>query len=492
MPARPIRVKIKNELGLPTSLPSGEQYHRLTGTGPDLLIWGLGPDSAACAALCPSATRVFWIEAPAFEAQMPPLWRTGIPPHWIRIDPDRALALSSAVRTLTYTPNLRLFPSFWQPLTARLHAMSPGPPKRTIWLPGPNHALIVPELARAAQSLGFSPLRLPAALTASDLTRQLERETPALFLSVNLNGLDPHGANHAVLEAAGVAVAVWCVDNPFHLLSSQKNHLWKRFPLAVTDDWFMPHLRDLGTWPVHLPLATDPAIFAPGPACPHGRDLLFVGRSRFPDRDAFFAASSVPEAQLQAARRLPGRQAHFGWWREQLGGQLWPGQEVRNIGLGAELASEAWRIETLRELAQTESMTIVGEAAWTKLIPAVRHRPHVDYYAGLAQIYRQASFCLNLTSLLLPHGLTQRHFDVWACGGFLLTDITSGLGILPSELTSAICFDSPAQARAVLRDLAADPERKETLRRAWQSHILAEHTYTQRLKRLLEFSRTSP
>ncbi|NCD24993.1 MAG: glycosyl transferase family 1 [Deltaproteobacteria bacterium] len=489
MPARPIRVKIKNELGLPTSLPSGEQYHRLTGTGPDVVVWGLGPDSAACVRLCPEAPRVFWIEAPDFEVQMPPSWHAAIPSHWIRVDPRRAPSLSRTCQTLIYEPNFRLFPSFWHPLAAHLRAMPGGMSIPAIWLPAPANALVVPELAKAAQNLGLAPRRLPASLAVADLTKRLEQETPTLFVSVNFHGLDPYGENQALLEAAGVPVVVWCVDNPFHLLSSQKNHLWKKLPLAVTDEWFVPPLRQLGARPVHLPLATDPDLFAPGPVCPNGRDLLFVGRSRFPDRDAFFAASSVSDTLLLAAKSLPGRQAHFGWWHDKRGGQPWPGADVRNTGLGAELASERWRIEILRALSHTETLTIVGDAAWTKLVPAARHLPPVDYYAGLAQTHARASFCLNLTSLLLPHGLTQRHFDVWASGGFLLTDTTPGLAIFPPELVAAVSFEDPGRVHDLIRDFATNPDRKNELRRAWQAHILAEHVYTRRLERILSFAR---
>lgn len=449
------------------------------------MIWGIGPDSALCAALDSSAERVFWLEAPDFEAQMPPQWHENIPAHWVRIDSALALSMARTARVLFYTPNIRLFPSFWLPLTARLRQTPSASRTHAIWLPGLDHGLVVPELVRAARNLGFSPRRLPAALSVTDLEQRLGQEIPALFLSVNFHGLDPYGENQTVLEAAGVPVLVWCVDNPFHLLSAQKNRLWQRLALAVTDDWFLDPLRALGAAPIHLPLGTDREIFSPDAVCPNGRDLLFVGRGRFPDRDAFFGASTVPAALLQTARRLPGRQAHFGWWHNQLGGQLWPGATVRNTGLGAELASEAWRTGTLRALARTEDLTIVGDAAWTDLIPTARCRPPVDYYAGLAQNYRQASFTLNLTSLLLPHGLTQRHFDVWACGGFLLTDITPGLHIFPAELAKAVSFDDPTQASALIRTLAAHPRRKDELRRAWQEHVQTEHSYDNRLQRIL-------
>ncbi|NCC05528.1 MAG: glycosyltransferase family 1 protein [Proteobacteria bacterium] len=126
-------------------------------------------------------------------------------------------------------------------------------------------------------------------------------------------------------------------------------------------------------------------------------------------------------------------------------------------------------------------LTVVGDEQWRALLPGTSIHPPVDYYSGLADTYRNASFSLNLTSLLLPHGLTQRHFDVWACGGFLLTDNTPGMNIFPRELAQAVTFSSPKEAAELLRALAADPKRKEDLRRAWQMHILEEHGYCRRL-----------
>jgi hypothetical protein len=418
---------------------------------------------------------------------MPPEWHAAVPPGWKRVSLDAALDMLPAVRVLHYTPATRLLPSVYAPLLARIRSAPAARARETVWLPCPDRALVVPELELAADALNLRPRRLPAALSPEALARELKREAPGLFLSVNFHGLDPWGENQSMLEAAGVPVAAWCVDNPLNLLTAQKNLLWKRLPLFVTDDWFVGPLRSLGADARHLPLATSPEFFGPEGTCPGGRDLLFVGRSSFPDRDRFFAACRVPDRLAEEAGALPGRRAHFGWWRDRLPHiPLWPGNDVRTLGLGAETASAAWRRGCLAAMARCTDLTIIGDGSWRTLVPSARLLPPVDYYGGLADACRRASFTLNLTSLLLPRGLTQRHFDVWACGGFLLTDDTPGLEIFPKEITRAVTFGTPRQAAERMAELAGAPKRKEKLRRAWQDLILTEHTYASRLRVILD------
>jgi len=482
MPARPIRVKLKNELGNSTSLPAGEQYLHLHGQGEDLLITFPGPEPGLCARHTSGRRRVLLLRVPQVDAQMPESWHAALPADWEDVTLAQAHSLLPGMCVLHYAPASRLFPSIFAPLMAKLDPAPLIPPAKSLWLPGPKNALIIPELAHAARDLGLDSRRLPASLSPQDLRRLLDQERPSLFLSVNFHGLDPYGENQALLQAAGVPTAVWCVDNPLHLLTDQKHQLWKNLSLYVTDDWFVEPLRGMGADARLLPLGVSPRFFAPGRPCPSGNDLTFVGRSAFPDKDRFFAACRIPQELAKKAQAMPGRDAHFGWWRQRLPGlALWPGNDVRIIGLGAETASAAWRQECLAALAKEIDLTVVGDEQWQALLPGTRIQPPVDYYTGLADTYRNASFSLNLTSLLLPHGLTQRHFDVWACGGFLLTDNTHGMNIFPRELAQAVTFSSPKEAAELLRALAADPKRKEDLRRAWQMHILEEHGYCRRL-----------
>ncbi|HCU69222.1 MAG TPA: glycosyl transferase family 1 [Desulfomicrobium sp.] len=498
---RPKRLSVHNELGQTHSLADcRESFARMGEQRGPALFLGLGPSPWRIPTFVPQAwDKSFYVECPACEAQMPAHWREGIPAHFQPIPARVVLEGGWPGPVFFYLPGLKHFPSFWGPLWAKIRvddirakardhrSAHPSPAARTVILPGTERGLLVPEISQAFVEAGFSVMVMDPARTLEDIPGLLAQGRPDLFFSVNFQGLDEYGRVFHLLRAAGVAVAAWCVDNPFHLLTGQKNLLWKRLPLFVTDDWFIGPLRSLGADARHLPLAVSPKFFAPGAACPSGRDLTFVGRSSFPDRDRFFAACRIPESLIREAEDLPGRQAHFGWWRDKLPDiPLWPGNDVRALGLGAETASAAWRRNCLTALAAATDLTVIGDDAWRSLVPGVRLLPPVDYYAGLADACRRASFTLNLTSLLLPHGLTQRHFDVWACGGFLLTDDTPGLSIFPPDLTRPVTFETPEQAADLPAALAAAPKRKDELRRAWQEHILAEHNYVRRLEVLLD------
>jgi spore maturation protein CgeB len=110
----------------------------------------------------------------------------------------------------------------------------------------------------------------------------------------------------------------------------------------------------------------------------------------------------------------------------------------------------------------------------------------VDYYIALPGLVGSAACCLNLTSPLLPHGLTQRHFDTWAWGGMLLSDATPGLDIFPAELTREMTFRAPEHLAERFRALTGQRSLRRDLCSAWRDLLRREHTYVHRLERLLE------
>lgn len=434
---------------------------------------------------------------------------------WQKLDPDAAVELATHenLTMLGFRQNSQLFPEFWGPLLARLRlaalahqAVQTAPAalkshwegasnaQTTVLLPGSSRDLLHLELEEALKAEACIPLTPPSisgtAQDLLDLTRMVERERPALFLSVNLRGLDPAGDIFYQLQAMNIPVAVWFVDNPWHILSALRLPWWKQATLFVTDPSFVPALRALGAERVFpLPLASSPFFDTPRAASlPPQVKTMFVGRSSFPDRNAFFAAY----AKTLSEGYDPTSTRHFHDWVEYFHlRQLWPGHDVRQAGAAAERETLALRTAMLREAAST-GLAVVGDDGWKPCLQQFSSElslpcaplllPPVDYYTTLPGLYRAAPYSLNATSLLLPSGLTQRHFDVWRAGGFLLTAENLGLSLFPDELTRPITFSSEQPLAERVDYWDTHPTQKHELRNMWHHFITKNHSYRNRIR----------
>ena len=379
-----------------------------------------------------------------------------------------------------------------------------------IILPGTGKELLRGELADAFAGAGCRVIQeAPDVLHHPSHPRRLAElldGSSTLVFSVNFQGLNPLKPVLELLQQTGGTAAVWCVDNPWNLLAGVRDPRWKTLPLFVTDESFIPPLREHGAERVfHLPLAASPALFGPNPArdarFPAPNDLapfVFVGRSQFPGKEMFFAGQTVPETLLQEAESMlmQGMRPDLLWWEQKFAcapGSFWPGKKARGPALGAEEANLLWRSVCLQAAANGAAgatasggagLDVFGDAGWCSLLPeGAILRPPVDYYARLPGIYAKARFSLCLTSLQLPHGLNQRHFDVWTAGGLCLSDATPGLRLFPEELTRPIIFSHPAAIPSVAE--RAD-ERRAELTAGWRQHIAEHHTYAHRAATVLE------
>ncbi len=485
MPVPIRRLRLFDELGMPKALAPGHDVVRRS-SGSDWFVLGLGPDPRALADGLPRDARVAYLECPAFFEQAGEAWRAAIPSGWRRVEAFDPL---SDRNVLLYGGALRLFPAFWGPGLAALRLPRPAPPEacpgKTALVPDLESRLIVPEAVAALREEGYAVV----SVGSDGLAAFLARNRPDLYFSVNFAGLDRYGETQALLARAGVPVAVWCVDNPFHALSGVKTQAWKDLHLFVTDAWFVDPLRRHGAKKVHhLPLAASPGFFRATADHPGLADkLLFVGRSAFPGKERFFAGLTLPEALWATAQAMlrDGRRPDFAWWSQQLEIEsLWPGQQARRAGFGAEESGLVWRSLVIREAARSGRLAVCGDAAWREAagVP-FELLPCVDYYGPLAGMYASARSVVGAVSPLLPHGLTQRHFDVWAAGGCLLTDRTPGLDIFPRELTDRIVYDRAGDIPALAGSLDSD---RDGLIRSWRKLIAARHTYRHRIRTLLD------
>ncbi|HZF61984.1 MAG TPA: glycosyltransferase [Desulfovibrio sp.] len=535
---RPQRVRLPDFTGRAVSLPDGPEAWTCRGEGDAVLLLGLGPKSGAnlpqVLPLLADAPAVYWLESPlvaraleAWRLEAEILPREPLPAHWRAVTAEQAVALAGQCRRCIYSPGLRLDPDFWGPLLGRVDAALALPvsaarasaPKTAegvrgpVLLPGDDGQLLHQELRTALAECGFGPVvdALPqpvSGMGGAQAGREddflprwrdlLQGGKPAFLLSVNLRGLDADGRVFELCRALGIPVVLWFVDNPWHVLSGLRLPWWRDAHIFVTDAGFVDDLKAYGAGRVfHLPLAVAPHMWRDLPDfAPSSISIgppLFVGRSAFPEKERFFAAASVPQAlEAEAARLLeastgPKDAPHFFWWHDKLGGSLWPGYDARRPGLGAERCAQANRRRWLFAAgAGKGGLRIIGDDGWKPLLPGMEILPPVDYYTALPEAYARAEAVLNVTSLLLPQSLSQRHFDVWASGGLLLSDATSGLEIFPAELTEPMTLRGPSDFMARCAWFQAHPQAAYDLRRAWRGHLREQHGYEQRIQQIIE------
>lgn len=378
-------------------------------------------------------------------------------------------------RCFFYWPGLALDPEFWGPVLAaiRLGNVPAVVNPADAWLPGSEQLLLHRELKGALAGSGFTEI-------CEDEQPDWTKFSPSFALSVNFRGLDSEGEVFHILRELAAPPGIWLVDNPWHLLNRIKFPWWREASLFVTDKSFIPDLKKYGAKRVYFcPLATAPHFWR----APRRPDMgsAFVGRLGFPGRKAFFGSARVPEEALREALTLlkHGSTADYPdyhWWTRKLSVKLWPGVNARLPGAGADLISAQKRLLWVREAAPER---IYGDDSWKRTgLPVL---PPTDYYGSLADIYASARAILNVTSTLLPQSLNQRHFDVWAAGGVLLTDATPGLEIFPEELTKPIILASPAEFAAKNAALLDNPKKRRDLVDAWR-HCLEAHTYEKRIE----------
>lgn len=488
-------VRFPDFVGKLFSLPANqEHYKKIADNGNDILLLGVGPDAAEVSFVknaLEQGQEIFWHQAPIFaKTSLNPLHsaKFEIPHSWHKIEKHDIPIVFKAASAYFYKPAMRVEPDYWGPLLGKLEGLSAKfvnrSNRRLACLPGDSQQLMHLELGEALEQSGFDILEGDFSKFPDKFFNLSAR--PDVFISINLRGLDSDGRIFHYCQALNIPVAIWMVDNPWHLLSSLRLPWWKNAAIFVTDAGFMKGLREAGAEKVHfLPLAASPHMFVQ--ARVGSGPPVFVGRSEFPDKKKYFAAATCPAIFMQEAKKLfaSNKMPDFHWWQARLKERLWPGFDCRRVGFGAEECS-CFNRQRWLEAGVEAGIEIYGDQGWQKLLAgAILHDP-VDYYGKLPQIYAGALAVLNVTSLLLPQSLSQRHFDVWAANGFLLSDPTKGLEIFPQDLVGPIRVDGPEKLREKLAWLESRPAYRSKLSSAWREHILGNHLYTHRISRILE------
>ncbi|WFS63738.1 DUF3880 domain-containing protein [Pseudodesulfovibrio thermohalotolerans] len=356
------------------------------------------------------------------------------------------------------------------------------------------------------------PLRLDDRETGSSqfiegLLKAVVDFRPDFVLTVNHFGLDREGKLAGLLDDLGLPLASWFVDNPHLILFDYTHPGADNTAIFTFDAGNLDDMRDKGFKHVHyLPLATDPHRFHPnaGSGRPEWKaGISFVGSSMTGP-----VARSLTLADLPAplAGEYEAVAAAFGDSGETsverfLGAERpdWlnalHGLPVREQRLAAESlltweATRQYRLACVRATLPYAPL-IVGDDGWAGLLgnTGARLLPPLGYYEDLPRFYPCADINFNCTSRQMKGAVNQRVFDVPACGGFLLTDHREQMEDLFDLDREAAVYRRVEDIPDMVERFAADETSRKDIARAALRRILAEHTYENRLKKLLSIMR---
>ncbi|MBU1741253.1 MAG: glycosyltransferase, partial [Proteobacteria bacterium] len=373
---------------------------------------------------------------------------------------------------------------------------------------------LLPEIQHALDALGHEHrliLIRDKEVSSDDLIRDLLRLTadfqPDFLLTINHLGFDREGILTRFLETIELPFASWYVDSPTLILRHYHHNLTDLGAIFLWDSDYIPDVRRIGFDRVfYLPLATDPAQFAPLNGRPSPLDNLAC--------DVSFVGNSMVGPVTKKMKQL-GMPADFGPHLDRLAGAFAHGparsaeevfddqaaadpwfkslDEGGRIDLAALItwrATQDYRLRRVERLAGFEP-TLIGDLEWRRLLPDPRFKTPgpLNYYQELPDFYPLSRINFNATSLQMKTGLNQRVFDVPACRAFLLTDHRTQIEALYEVGREVITYGHPDEIPDLVRYYLDHPAAAGAVARAGFRRTMAQHTYVHRLGRLMDVMR---
>ncbi|MBF0482437.1 MAG: glycosyltransferase [Desulfovibrionaceae bacterium] len=368
---------------------------------------------------------------------------------------------------------------------------------------------IVSALVRLGAPVGAVTLTqtTPAREFIAALLREILAFKPDFVFTVNHYGVDEGGMLIDLLSCLGVPLASWLVDHP-ELAVSEVGYLASPGAMLFScDAASIEGLTRRGHRAHYLPLASDPALFAPIAALPIDHPwrarVSFVG-------DAFRGAVAerlksgrFPAALLRAVKPLAAL---------ALADPLAPVERLIETLPDASAAYRELRPRARRfAFAQTVALTasrILRERCLEKILefapllagppalrvlargaPGARLIGEIYYNTDLPAFYQCSQINFNATSVQMRGALNQRLFDVPACGAFLLTDYSEQIEPLFDLNSEIACYRDPEEIPDLIRFYLAHPRERERIAGAARRRVLAGHTYDHRMAELLAVMR---
>ena len=267
-----------------------------------------------------------------------------------------------------------------------------------------------------------------------------QRHKPDLVVVLKGEVFLPETIDRIRTVAAGPVVQ-WCGDDPTWFPNiTAAAHLYKRFFLAEPS--YSADLTRYGVQAEFLPHAADPTAWSAGVVDPQipSFDVVFVGDSR------------------------------------------------HNMG---HLPASRERVELVEAVAQAGVSLGLWGRGWEKLEERYSARRH---HCGLtllpasrvAAVYRAAKVVLNIHHAQMREGVNMRTFEIPAAGAFQLSDYKTRMDKLFRIDHEIAIFRDRDELIDRVHSHLADAKGRRAIADAGRERVLRDHTYTVRMRQLVE------
>jgi hypothetical protein len=157
--------------------------------------------------------------------------------------------------------------------------------------------------------------------------------------------------------------------------------------------------------------------------------------------------------------------------------------------------SSAFRGDILANINKHEIEIIGGDLSYGRIsdpllkfnLPHIKYHPATGNYADTKLIYNKSKISLNISSLQFDSALNPRVFDVFASGGFLVTDRLPDMAEVFSDYEE-ICYNSIEELQFKLDffSQAENHNRYKDLKEHFRKQIATKFTYGNLINSILE------
>ena len=334
------------------------------------------------------------------------------------------------------------------------------------------------------------------------LMRLIQEKRPSFIISINMKGFDGNTAFADITGRFGIPVVVWFVDDPRPIVMNKLLSIRNNMIAVSWEKAYLKFLEKSGFAKVsYLPLASSPALFPRTP--PAVKPLVSLGFVGTAMVDAF--AGNIKDKFLWSDSLMP--------LVERASDNLLfdPRYSVENslVDLAQTISvkipftdnkNRTWLCAYIIHVASMEKrkriiaglmdqgIEMFGDPeGWKHLLgPRVITHPSIDYRHSLRDTYGKICINVNITSCQMPSAVNQRVFDIPLAGSFVLSDDQKDLRDLFNVPNEAIVYENLTDLKEKIRYYLAHENERRAIISAAQTRINNEHTYSHRIKNILE------